>query len=114
MKCGQPPKSRFLDNCSEKSYIIPLPHSNSEEKAFEQCSYHFDNTQEIVYQEGKKFCLELGCYAPIAKEIIPPEFDLNAIKKLNEYSFVQKKNRKEREIKKNKNKSGRIMNKKEI
>ena len=41
----------------------------------------------------------MGCYAPISKEILPPEFDIKNIQKLNEYSFVQKKDSKAKERK---------------
>ena len=60
-----------------------------EEKAFQQCSYFFDNTQERCYQEGKTFCLQQGCNPPISKEIIPPQFDITSFQKINDYSFTQ-------------------------
>ena len=98
-------------SCHDKSYIWSLSNiktnkflENLEKKAFQQCSYFFDNIQEKYYQEAKSFCFEQGCHAPISKEIIPPQIDIKYFQKFNDYSFVQKDLMKTNEIKTIKNK----------
>lgn len=100
-----------INFCRERSYLVPLKDANSEDRAFRDCSLYFDSTDEKIFQESQTFCNEEGCSAPISKEIVPPDFDLGLLRKINEYSFAQKKKESEFLVKKSHLKKNKFENK---